>query len=123
MWIFSSDASSTGHVSLPCRLSIPEAKYRSSNDRLGKDNLFLVIPVWYSAVQKILSQMEPSKLASGAASLNHFSPVPRLSVQFLGSQSSSQANTIMVLSYSKLGTVWHNRMLNIYGAFGHSTKL
>lgn len=84
MWIFSPAASSTGHISLSCRLSIPELEYRSWKDRLGKDSLFLVTPVQYSAVQKILSWMEPSKLASGAASLNDFSPVPGLSVQFPG---------------------------------------
>lgn len=78
MWLFSPDASSTGHISLFCRLSIPEAEYRSWNDRLGKDGLFLVTSVQCSSVQKILSWMESSKLASGAASLKRFRPVPRL---------------------------------------------
>lgn len=78
MGLFSPDASSTGHISLSCRLSIPEAEYRSWNDRLGKDGLFLVTSVQCSSVQKILSWMESSKLASGAASLKHFHPVPRL---------------------------------------------
>lgn len=78
MWLFSPDASSTGHISLSCRLSLPEAEYRSWNDRLGKDGLFLVTSVQCSSVQKSLSWMESSKPASGPASLKHFSPVPRL---------------------------------------------
>lgn len=83
---FSPDASPTGHISLSCRLSVPE--YRSSNDRLGKDSLF----GYTCAVQCSAKDLE----LDGAEQTSFRSSIPE------SLQSSSQANTITVLSYSKL---------------------
>lgn len=105
MCIFSPCVLSTGYISLFCRLFIAESEYRSLNDRLGKDSLFLVTPAQRSA----------KDLDMGGAKQISFSIPESL-------QTSSQDNTIMV-SYSELETMWRNRALNICGAFGHSTKL
>jgi len=76
----------------PCLggLSVPEAQYRSSSVRLGKDSLFLVTPVQCSAKDLELD---------GAKQTSFRSSVPE------SPQSSSQANTVTVLSDFKLGTV------------------
>lgn len=105
MCIFSPYALSTEHIYLSCRLFIAESEYRSSNDRLWKDRLFFVTPAQCSA--KDLELGGPKQMS--------FSIPESL-------QNSSPDNTIMV-SYSEPGIVWHNRVLNISGAFGHSTKL
>lgn len=55
-----------GHIPLSFRLSVPEAEYSNSNDRLGKDKVFLVMCVQCRVVLKVFSSLDSSKLTSGA---------------------------------------------------------
>lgn len=70
------DASTMGQILLSCRLSIPDAGYRSLYNKLEKDGLFGYACALRGSAKG--PEPEPSKPASEAAFLTHPSTASRL---------------------------------------------